>query len=96
MPTGEWVYDRNGEDEQYTMHPESAERIAGAPTGTCVPHLAWGDSRIYPGTTRDWVVVAGETACLEGETWPRAGARAGAAVPATAGAAAAARPSRNH
>ncbi len=41
------------EDDQYKLGPDSLPK-EGVPKGQVKPMPAWNDSKLYPGTTRDW------------------------------------------
>ncbi|GEP41226.1 alpha/beta hydrolase [Brevifollis gellanilyticus] len=41
------------QDDQYVLGPDSQEK-ADVPKGEVIQMPAWKDSKIYPGTTRDW------------------------------------------
>ena len=41
------------EDDQYQLGPDSLPK-PGVPKGQVLPMPAWKDSKIFPGTTRDW------------------------------------------
>lgn len=40
-------------DDQYVLGPDSVSRLPGTPVGK-VEKLEWSDSKVFPGTTRDW------------------------------------------
>jgi enterochelin esterase-like enzyme len=41
------------QDDQYVLGPDSQEQ-SGVPKGEVIQMPAWNDSKVYPGTTRDW------------------------------------------